>query len=219
MALQRKHDEEVAAFRLATGADVWNAAPAPQVTEDPALGSIISSTQRMAAPCHQIAKAFTLKSNFIQHRLRLGRLGSQPGPQFARFSKRFRQAIAQIFQFVVHRRRPSFANEHGASAIVAVQQGETETPAPEMKLRVTNPATVAQFVGALADNGVKLPLLPTDEDVGTLTDADGKPVLVVDVDRERSDEDVAWIVSMIQVAVNTCGGFKAQRRDPTEGQP
>lgn len=61
--------------------------------------------------------------------------------------------------------------------------------------------------------GVKLPLLPTDDDVGTLMDADRNPVLVVDVNRERSDEDVAWIVGMIQVAVNTCGGFKAQRRE------
>ncbi len=90
-------------------------------------------------------------------------------------------------------------------------------PAPSEHLRVTNPDTIAQFVAALADHGVKLPLLETDEDVGTLVDADGKPVLVVDVDRERSDEDVAWIVGMIQGAVNTCGGFKAQRTATTEG--
>jgi len=86
-------------------------------------------------------------------------------------------------------------------------------PSQQPTLQVTNPATIAQFVSALGDHGVKLPLLPTEDDVGTLTDADGNPVLVVDVNRERSDEDVAWIVGMIQVAVNTCGGFKAQRRE------
>ncbi|WP_210249301.1 hypothetical protein, partial [Neorhizobium alkalisoli] len=31
---------------------------------------------------------------------------------------------------------------------------------PETPLHVTNPATIAQFVGTLADHGVKLPLLP-----------------------------------------------------------
>jgi Lar family restriction alleviation protein len=95
----------------------------------------------------------------------------------------------------------------------AVAAWNRRIPAPQAHLRVTDPSTIAQFVGALADHGVKLPLLPTDEDIGTLVDADRKPVLVVDVDRERSDEDVAWIVGMIQVAVNTCGGFKAQRRE------
>jgi len=86
-------------------------------------------------------------------------------------------------------------------------------PSQQTTLQVTNPATIAQFVSALGDHGVKLPLLPMEDDVGTLMDANRSPVLVVDVNRERSDEDVAWIVGMIQVAVNTCGGFKAQRRE------
>jgi hypothetical protein len=77
------------------------------------------------------------------------------------------------------------------------------------ELKVTNPATIARFVQSLAEHGVKLPLVQCPDDAGTLLDADENPVLVVDVDRQRSDEDVAWIVGMIQVAVNTCGGFKA----------
>lgn len=76
-------------------------------------------------------------------------------------------------------------------------------------LSITTPSTIEQFVTTLADHGVKLPLDTTDEDVGTLVDADGQAVLVVDVNNQRSDEDVAWIVGMIQVAVNICGGFKA----------
>ena len=96
---------------------------------------------------------------------------------------------------------------------------DAEALQPRAHLRVTKLDTIDQFVAALADHGVKLPLLGTDEDVGTLVDADGKPVLVVDVDRDRSDEDVAWIVGMIQVAVNTCGGFKAQRTATTEALP
>jgi len=90
-------------------------------------------------------------------------------------------------------------------------------PPPSTHLRVTNPATISDFVSTLSNHGVKLPLLEDDGDIGTLVDADGKPVLVVDVNRERSDENVAWIRGMIQVAVNTCGGFKAQRRNTTEG--
>lgn len=102
-----------------------------------------------------------------------------------------------------------------ATPISAALQSVADTPsAPYAQLQVTNPSTIAQFVGALADHGVKLPLLPTEDDIGTLVDADGKPVLVVDVDRQRSDEDVAWIVGMIQVAVNTCGGFIAVRAFP-----
>lgn len=77
------------------------------------------------------------------------------------------------------------------------------------EIKVTNPTTIAQFVQTLADHGVKLPLEQCPDDAGTLLDADANPVLVVDVNRERSDEDVAWIVGMVQVAVNTCGGFKA----------
>jgi len=77
------------------------------------------------------------------------------------------------------------------------------------EIKVTNPATIARFVQSLAEHGVKLPLVQCPDDTGTLLDADENPVLVVDVNRERSDEDVAWIVGMIQVAVNTCGGFKA----------
>lgn len=77
------------------------------------------------------------------------------------------------------------------------------------EIKVTNPETIAQFVQTFADHGVKLPLVQCPDDAGTLLDANEDPVLVVDVDRQRSDEDVAWIVGMIQVAVNTCGGFKA----------
>ncbi|WP_186458302.1 hypothetical protein, partial [Neorhizobium alkalisoli] len=109
-----------------------------------------------------------------------------------------------------------FLHTYGKTVEEATTSWNDRASPPETPLHVTNPATIAQFVGTLADHGVKLPLLPTDDDVGTLVDADGKPVLVVDVDRERSDEDVAWIVSMIQVAVNTCGGFKAQRQEVSD---
>lgn len=104
------------------------------------------------------------------------------------------------------------APEHG-SEVLQQFADPAGTPPPSSHLRVTNPSTIAQFVGHMTDHGVKLPLQVTNEDIGTLLDADGKPVLVVDVDRQRTDEDVAWIRGMIQVAVNTCGGFKAQRQE------
>lgn len=72
-----------------------------------------------------------------------------------------------------------------------------------------HPKNIEMFKLAFSQHGVKLPLSKSDEDVGTLLDADGIPVLVVDVNRERPDTDVAWIVAMVALAVNVCAGFKA----------
>nr|WP_298095862.1 hypothetical protein [uncultured Shinella sp.] len=72
-----------------------------------------------------------------------------------------------------------------------------------------HPKNIEMFRQAVSQHGVKLPLSKSDEDVGTLLDADGVPVLVVDVNRERTDADVAWIVAMVALAVNVCAGFRA----------
>jgi hypothetical protein len=76
-------------------------------------------------------------------------------------------------------------------------------------LIVSHPENIEQFTQAMAKRGVTLPLVTTHDDIGTLVDASGVPVLVVDVNRERTDNDVLWIVAMVQLAVNTCAGFKA----------
>lgn len=48
----------------------------------------------------------------------------------------------------------------------------------------------------------KLPLRRSETCVGTALDADGVDVFTVDVNGERSDDEVAAIVSMIIAAVN-----------------
>lgn len=98
-----------------------------------------------------------------------------------------------------------------ALAIAEIERIDGRAAGSSPELRVTNPKTTAQFCKTFSEHGVTLPFDTTDEDLGTLVDAHGRPVLVVDVNRERTDEDVVWITGMVQVAVNTCGGFKARR--------
>ncbi len=77
-------------------------------------------------------------------------------------------------------------------------------------LRVENPRTTEQFVEALKREGVVLPLQPGED--GTILDATGRDILVVDVNRERPDDQVANIVLWLVLAANTCGGFVAVAR-------
>ncbi|MGH6865458.1 MAG: hypothetical protein ACREDO_04630 [Methyloceanibacter sp.] len=77
-------------------------------------------------------------------------------------------------------------------------------------LRIENPATTAAFVERFAAFDVKLPLALHDEEVGSVIDADKREVFVVDVNRERTDGDAEMIATWIVLAVNTCGGFRAE---------
>lgn len=79
-------------------------------------------------------------------------------------------------------------------------------------LRVENPATTEAYVAALAQVGVKLPLNLSTTDTGVITDADGRGIITIDVNNEMPDEQVEIIALWIVLAVNTCGGFKAQRQ-------
>ncbi|CDX26918.1 conserved hypothetical protein [Mesorhizobium plurifarium] len=49
---------------------------------------------------------------------------------------------------------------------------------------------------------MKLPLRVSATEIGSIVDADGIEVCVVDVHRDRSDEEVSAIASMIVDAVN-----------------
>jgi len=80
-------------------------------------------------------------------------------------------------------------------------------------LRIENPATTEQFVALLAAQNVCLPLDHAAGDVGVVVDADGNTVFVVDVNNDRDDDEVFRIAAWIVLAVNTCGGFKAERAD------
>ena len=78
-----------------------------------------------------------------------------------------------------------------------------------MDLRIENPAISSDFVAQLATHGVKLPLHLSHEDIGVVTDDEGREVFTVDVNNQRPDQEVISIAALIVVAVNTCGGFRA----------
>lgn len=62
------------------------------------------------------------------------------------------------------------------------------------------------FAADLAKENVALPLRHLDDHCGTVVDANGQPVFVVDTNRERHDFEVAKIAMWIVLAVNVCGG-------------
>tara|TARA_R110000765_G_scaffold291897_1_gene387536 strand:+ start:231 stop:485 length:255 start_codon:yes stop_codon:yes gene_type:complete len=70
------------------------------------------------------------------------------------------------------------------------------------------PSAKQAFAQDLQKLSVRLPLRPMEDHCGTVVDADGVPVFVVDHNRERPDMDVERIALWIILAVNTCGGFK-----------
>ena len=67
-----------------------------------------------------------------------------------------------------------------------------------------------KFTADLAAVNVALPLR-YDENIGTIYDADWKPVCTIDVNRERPDIEVHKIGMWLTLAVNTCGGFKLEQ--------
>lgn len=77
-------------------------------------------------------------------------------------------------------------------------------------LRTENPRTTEQFGALLARLDVTLPLALHDEHVGVVIDAGKRDVFVVDVNGERDDGQVTQIALWIVLAVNTCGGFRAE---------
>lgn len=72
-----------------------------------------------------------------------------------------------------------------------------------------NPETTQKFCNDLAAANVKLPLSIDKTEQASIVDADGRYVLTVDVNSERPDAEACKIALWIVLAVNTCGGFKA----------
>lgn len=70
------------------------------------------------------------------------------------------------------------------------------------------------FARQLAQHGVRLPLRHSVEDIGSVLDADGNEVLVVDPNNETPDEQATSIALLIIAAVNTCGGLPAEEVEP-----
>ena len=63
------------------------------------------------------------------------------------------------------------------------------------------------FSAALAHLNIRLPLRHDETCCGTLVDADGNMVFVVDVNRERPDAEVRDIAELLQLAINVHAGF------------
>jgi len=82
---------------------------------------------------------------------------------------------------------------------------ETSADHAQCDLRVDDVKISADFIKAL--NKAKAPLPWDVNDIRQVIDADG--YLVCDVDGPHGQE----IAEMIVVAVNTCGSFRATRRD------
>jgi hypothetical protein len=67
--------------------------------------------------------------------------------------------------------------------------------------------TPQAFLIALRRQNVRLPLSIDPTEPAGLVDADGNDVLVVDVNRVRSDAEAAEIAALVMLAVNHCAGF------------
>ena len=78
------------------------------------------------------------------------------------------------------------------------------------ELHIESPALAQDFTRMLAEQDIVLPLRPSETEVGSVVDAQGREVFVVDVNGERPDDQVALIAALLIVAINTCGGFQLE---------
>lgn len=68
------------------------------------------------------------------------------------------------------------------------------------------PGDTTAFAALLAELGVHLPLRLCDEESGSVLDADGMEVFVIDANRDLSDESATAIGELLVDAVNARGG-------------
>lgn len=67
----------------------------------------------------------------------------------------------------------------------------------------------AAFIDELLDLGIMLPLHACDVHIGSVVDAEGEEIFVVDPNGERTDEESAAIVALLVSAVNAAGGIES----------
>lgn len=78
-------------------------------------------------------------------------------------------------------------------------------------LRFDNPKTTEQYAAVLAELGHPAPWSFDPAEAGSVVDANGREVLVIDHNNERPDIEAVQIAAWIVCAVNTCAGFQALR--------
>jgi hypothetical protein len=69
---------------------------------------------------------------------------------------------------------------------------------------------ITRYAHALALAGIALPVRHDRSNVGTLLDAAGHGFAVVDMNRERSDEQVTDIAELIVLALNARAGYPSE---------
>jgi hypothetical protein len=82
-------------------------------------------------------------------------------------------------------------------------------------LRVENIKISEAFNAALLRLGVVMPINHRPNGIGEVVDAEGNIVLQVDPLGTMPDDQASGIAEMIILAVNTCGSFRAVRRQET----
>jgi hypothetical protein len=71
-------------------------------------------------------------------------------------------------------------------------------------------AASSRFAVALTGLDIRLPIRHDTTHCGTLVDADGKMVCVVDMHGERPDAEVTDIAELLMLAINVHGGFSQE---------
>ena len=66
---------------------------------------------------------------------------------------------------------------------------------------------INRYAGAFAALGIPMPLRHDTTHCGTIVDADGKMVCVVDMNRERHDAEVTDIAELLLLAINVHAGY------------
>jgi hypothetical protein len=76
-----------------------------------------------------------------------------------------------------------------------------------------------EFAATLAALNVQLPVKLDDQFFGSISDAAGREVLVVDHNNERPDGEAIGIAFMVAVALNASGGFPAPAETQKAAEP
>lgn len=81
-------------------------------------------------------------------------------------------------------------------------------------IRFEQSAMTNAYVAVLADLGVKLPVRPSRDNIGTLCDSEGKEFMTVDTNGQMTDNKAVELAEWIAISINTCGGYLGELVTP-----
>jgi hypothetical protein len=76
-----------------------------------------------------------------------------------------------------------------------------------MLAKELQPASITRYALALKLAGIELPIRHDSANVGTIVDATGRGFVVVDMNRELPDAQVADIAELLTLAINSRAGL------------